>query len=209
MTKQYEQLSKWRERTIAAINHIMGTKCVICGYDKSYYSLAYHHIDPTTKEFNISEVRSYSYAWDKIEAELRKCVVVCTNCHGEIHHGLIEAPTVSSFNEEKARELYKPCKQCGKLIYHAFQVFCNKTCSGKYIHTQIDIRQIQKAAKSIWNNVDVVELLLRHNGNFWQASKEIGISDNGVRKRFKKITGCNNWTEYLNKQKENTYGRNC
>lgn len=203
MTKGYEQLSKWRERTIFAINHIMGTKCVICGYDNTYYSLHYHHIDPSTKKFNLSEVRSYSYAWSKIENELRKCTVVCANCHGEIHAGIIDAPTASSFNEEKAKELYKPCKQCGKLMSHIFHNFCSKTCSGKYIHTQMDIKQRQKQAKSIWAVVDVVALLNKHSGNFWQAGEEIGLSDNGVRNRFKKITGCNTWNDYLLKEKNN------
>ena len=32
------------------------------------------------------------------------------------------------------------------------------------------------------------------------AAKEVGLSDNGVKKHFKRVTGCNNWKEYLSTQ---------
>jgi hypothetical protein len=66
----------------------MGGKCVKCGYDRCVWSLQFHHLDPTKKEFNISSVKIRS--WDKIKAELEKCVLICSNCHGEIHAGLLK-----------------------------------------------------------------------------------------------------------------------
>lgn len=61
-----------------------GGKCIKCGYDKYYGSLHFHHLDPIKKDFCISGVRSYTFN-DKIKKELDKCVLVCSNCHGEIH----------------------------------------------------------------------------------------------------------------------------
>ena len=33
--------------------------------------------------------------------ELKKCVLLCANCHREVHAGSRESPTVSSFDEAK------------------------------------------------------------------------------------------------------------
>jgi predicted HNH restriction endonuclease len=65
-----------------AIDH-MGGKCRICGYNTCPAALDFHHIEDMEKEFNISSTMS----WAKIEPELAKCVLVCANCHREIHAG--------------------------------------------------------------------------------------------------------------------------
>jgi len=62
-----------------------GGVCVICGYDKCLASLVFHHEDPLSKDFSISE---HMTSWDAIVLELDKCVLVCANCHGEIHDGM-------------------------------------------------------------------------------------------------------------------------
>lgn len=63
-----------------------GGKCQICGYNKCIRVLSFHHLYQKDKRFNISE---NSYAkWEIIQAELDKCILVCANCHGEIHDGL-------------------------------------------------------------------------------------------------------------------------
>ena len=63
-----------------------GGKCCYCGYDKYYGSLEFHHVDPTNKDFSISDGCCYNF--EKIKSELNKCILVCRNCHGEIHGGL-------------------------------------------------------------------------------------------------------------------------
>jgi len=60
-----------------------GGKCEICGYDKCIDALEFHHKDPKEKEFTLSKIMSY--AWSRIKKELDKCVLVCSNCHREIH----------------------------------------------------------------------------------------------------------------------------
>ena len=66
-----------------------GGKCQVCGYSRCLVALDFHHIDESTKLFGLSQ-RSLTNSWDKILLELKKCILVCANCHREIHAGLIE-----------------------------------------------------------------------------------------------------------------------
>lgn len=52
-----------------------------CGYSKCIEALEFHHLDPTEKEFEISDRRS----WEALTAELDKCILLCANCHREYH----------------------------------------------------------------------------------------------------------------------------
>jgi DNA-directed RNA polymerase subunit M/transcription elongation factor TFIIS len=60
--------------------------CYLCGYNKCHHSLHFHHIDPKTKLFNLGDqIRSVSY--EKIQQEINKCVLLCSNCHYEVESG--------------------------------------------------------------------------------------------------------------------------
>lgn len=61
-----------------------GGKCEICGYDKCKDALDFHHTDPSQKEFGIG-AKGYTRAWNKVKQELDKCILVCANCHRELH----------------------------------------------------------------------------------------------------------------------------
>jgi len=65
----------------------MGSACVGCGLREPVDALEFHHLDPKTKEFGIS-TEGIPRRWDKVEAELAKCVLLCANCHREIHAGV-------------------------------------------------------------------------------------------------------------------------
>lgn len=59
-----------------------GGKCQICGYNKSKRALSFHHISGK-KEFALSG--SHCKKWESIQEELDKCMLVCANCHMELH----------------------------------------------------------------------------------------------------------------------------
>ena len=59
-------------------------KCSICGYDKCKWAIEFHHKDESTKENELSNIKHYSE--EKITKELEKCIMVCSNCHREIHY---------------------------------------------------------------------------------------------------------------------------
>lgn len=67
-----EFLAKWRK------------PCQKCG-EQRLYLIQFHHIDPATKEFDIST----GFANRKVEIceeEVKKCVCLCSNCHDEFHY---------------------------------------------------------------------------------------------------------------------------
>lgn len=63
-------------------------KCAVCGYDKCFAALDFHHLDPAKKEKGISYMRNYSEA--KIKAEIDKCILLCANHHREFHCGVLD-----------------------------------------------------------------------------------------------------------------------
>ena len=65
------------------------TGCVVCGYSRSARSLSYHHVDPDNKKAGIAELIRVVSVPAALE-EIKKCVLLCRNCHGELHDGLIE-----------------------------------------------------------------------------------------------------------------------
>jgi 5-methylcytosine-specific restriction endonuclease McrA len=61
-----------------------GGKCERCGYDKYIGALEFHHLNPEEKDFSLSQLKTYSFNHVIVE-ELNKCILVCSNCHREIH----------------------------------------------------------------------------------------------------------------------------
>lgn len=73
-----------------------GGKCQICGYSRCLVALDFHHIDESTKVFDLSQ-RSLTRSWEKIQVELKKCALVCANCHREIHAGMVQLGDIIPF----------------------------------------------------------------------------------------------------------------
>jgi hypothetical protein len=67
-----------------------GGACALCGYDRCVVSLSFHHVDPATKHFPMTMSSGKSIA--AYRAEATKCVLLCSNCHGEVEAGLVASP---------------------------------------------------------------------------------------------------------------------
>ena len=79
-----------RRKTIRSkIVEYKGGKCLICGYNKCIESLDLHHRIAEDKEFGVS-AQGLTRAWSKVVAEADKCVLLCANCHREIHAGVTQ-----------------------------------------------------------------------------------------------------------------------
>lgn len=69
--------------------HADKMKCTVCGYNRCWAALDFHHNDSTQKEFNVSsfiDSRAFNKKNQKILlAELSKCLCLCATCHREFH----------------------------------------------------------------------------------------------------------------------------
>ena len=78
-----EAVTKKRRELIAKAVEYKGSKCSICNYNKCITALEFHHVDPSTKLFGISD--GCTRKWETMKTELDKCILVCANCHRELH----------------------------------------------------------------------------------------------------------------------------
>lgn len=155
----------------------MGGKCQCCGYNVCNDALAFHHIDPSRKELKFGAIRANPINWGKIVEELRKSILVCHNCHSEIHAGIRNIPDNRVLFDEKYadyRSLYKydQCPVCDskKSIR---QKFCSVKCSGK------------NKQKVNWSEIDLLDLLKKHSIS--ELEKILNVSDTAIYKRRNKI----------------------
>jgi hypothetical protein len=76
---------RWKNSKKRAVEY-KGGKCERCGYDKCIDALEFHHINPTEKDKNFGNIKLRK--WETQKKELDKCIMVCSNCHREIHSEL-------------------------------------------------------------------------------------------------------------------------
>lgn len=76
------KINRDKNKTLAL--QYKGGKCSLCGYNKCIKALEFHHLDPTKKEISLSA--SWGNNFEKIKLELDKCVLLCANCHREVHN---------------------------------------------------------------------------------------------------------------------------
>jgi len=79
------QKDKGLSRKITLIK-ARGGCCTLCKYNKNISALEFHHLDPSKKDFNLDSRRIANNSIEVINKELDKCILICSNCHREIHH---------------------------------------------------------------------------------------------------------------------------
>ena len=169
-----DSVIKYRQRVKQRCVESFGGKCGICGYSKCISALEFHHLDPTVKESQIS--LSNTRKWDRVVSELKKCVMVCSNCHREIHAGLVKvSKEIPRFNEDfsewdsfRKKPQNKACKICGNSYTGSNRYYCSKECKKK------EMTKRYPSAKTVLEEVKL-------NG-YSKTAKKYGVSDNAIRK---------------------------
>lgn len=121
----YQYVKDSRKRRKEDIVYVMGGCCQICGYDRAITALELHHLNPEEKEFGIGTILNKN--WELMDNEIQKCILVCANCHREIHEELITEELKSSYNADRAKEISnridllkhhqdRYCPICGAII---------------------------------------------------------------------------------------------
>ena len=83
--KMVDKVSATRRKNVSIIKEEAGRKCCMCGYNKCIAALEFHHIDANDKEGGIIGT---SASLCRQREEAKKCILVCANCHREIHSGM-------------------------------------------------------------------------------------------------------------------------
>lgn len=171
-------VTRHRQKRRQELIKIMGGKCAICGYDKNIAALELHHLDPNQKDYGLSSGNCKSIEQD-IE-EVKKCILVCANCHREIHSGEYQEQLKSSFQQDIAEEILqtyqknvrieKFCPLCGKKIQYSSN-HCN------------DCNNLLKRMKNLETRPSRQELKnLIRTLPFTQIGQKFGVTDNAIRK---------------------------
>ena len=180
-----QTVSDFIKRRRIDLIQVLGGKCCICGYDKCNAALEFHHVNPKTKLFGISQTGALTYSLSKQLAEVKKCVLVCANCHREIHYDGLAIPKEwkNFYNEVIADKLMNSlyrhedfkdlplnkCPVCGKIIRDG-ETYCSQEC----VHKAQRIVQERPDRNSLKEMIRTMP--------FTTIGSKYGVTDNAIRK---------------------------
>lgn len=77
-----------RKDNVIRLKTERGGQCIICHYNKCLSALEFHHIEQHTKEGMVSRLAISGGSYEQAKREADKCVLLCANCHREVHDGV-------------------------------------------------------------------------------------------------------------------------
>ena len=174
-----------RKRKEMAVG-LFGGKCQKCGYSRSLRALAFHHVNASEKELNLS--LAHTISWARYVKELNKCVLLCQNCHTEYHDGLWNIESIDRIvlgeavlqiiiptgRDERVRRCCntKKCMGCGK-SYETKGGTGRKFCS-----SECHKLSLRRAVRPSSNQLS--EEMKMHTWVY--LGRKYGVTDNAVKK---------------------------
>lgn len=167
-----EAVQKRRDKVKKMAVEYKGGKCQNpeCGYNKCIGALEFHHFDGK-KDFGLSD-KGYTRSWEVNRKELDKCVMLCANCHREVHAGFLDVFNLTSsthydVNDKKYKHV---CVDCGVDIDHK-AIRCSKCY-------KLTIRRVNRPP------LDQLQVDINLMG-YSATGRKYGVSDNAIRKWLK------------------------
>lgn len=173
----YQHVQNSRTLRKKEMVYVMGGQCQLCGYDKAIEALEFHHINPDEKELSFN--KAISVSWEKTDKELQKCILLCANCHREVHANFENFTNLeSSYNANRAKEV---SLRINRLKHHQDR-YC--PCCGKVISAKAKLcEECSKRERRIVERPSREELKsLIRTLPFVQIAKQFHVSDNAIRK---------------------------
>lgn len=166
-TTRSDDKLRWKKRKKMQAVEMLGGKCQVCGYCKCNDALDFHHLDSEEKEFNVAQALP-RWKWERIVEEVKKCILLCANCHRELHSKQI--------NDVDLKNLIKPwikiqCPVCKKEFdtRKEDQTYCSMQCLAF------------SKRKALRPSKDELKTLLETT-SYTKLGKMFGVSDVAVRK---------------------------
>lgn len=146
---EWAYIDEWAKKLKAA--NILGGKCTMCGEDHLHL-MNFHHVDKSTKEYKMPHV--LQLRWSLIEAELQKCILLCYNCHREVHANEEKADIAHFITRKHNKQLIldtinkHECEHCGYNKENQALEFHHIDSNTKIF----DISKMMQQSKRRWKN---------------------------------------------------------
>lgn len=179
----------------------LGGKCAHCGGVFPDVVYDFHHLNPEEKSYSLSSIQTNgAKAWLLYRDELKKCCLLCANCHRAYHMGLFELENKQYFNEN-----FYEWKLMNLPTIQTFEIDCSKDITKQLINLSLleekenlHICPICKKEKTPRAQM-CIECSLKHQRkcerpsremlkqlirtqSFLSIGKQFGVSDNAIRK---------------------------
>ena len=161
----------WRRRTKIKLVEYKGGKCELCGYSKCFAALEFHHKDPKVKDFTIG---GKSWSFERLKSEVDKCILVCSNCHQEIHSNLLDKNLDNNLIKIEEIKLKNEIEK-------------NENCLCGKEKTKSSEKCVECFRKEQYDKKPKLEVLLKdvEELGYCGTGRKYGVSDNAVRKWIK------------------------
>ena len=83
----YKSRRRWVIKEI--LINALGGKCQSCNESFNQCVYDFHHIDKETKKHSVAKLIANG-SFDEIDKELSKCILLCANCHREVHNDKVQ-----------------------------------------------------------------------------------------------------------------------
>ncbi len=154
MTKTTEENKRHRKENKNFIdNYKKAQGCVMCGKKTT---LTFHHNKKEKKSFNIATKTSYSRK--RLKEEIKKCVVLCKNCHEKVH-----------VNDHKLREWENVPSDISK--YQGFVYLITNTVNNKYYVGKKFFWSKNKVKKAKTKTKEEIDRLTKYSIELSKAKK--------------------------------------
>ena len=179
-SKNSEYVTNSIKRRRTNLKKVFHSKCCLCGFNAIPEALEFHHVNPAEKSFGISSSNAATKSLNSQLEEMKKCILVCANCHRGIHSGVLQVPEnyKDFYDSEVAQSLRdelerltthqdRYCIRCGKAVSSKAQ-YCPECASFMQ-------RKVERPSR------EQLKELIRHT-SFLQIGRQYGVADNTIRK---------------------------
>ena len=175
-----QTISDFRRRRKINLIKVCGDQCNICGYNKTVSALEFHHIIPQNKKYGVSSGTCHQLEDDLIE--IQKCILVCANCHREIHEGLYSEDFLLEkkiFKKEIAEQLIKERDDLKK-VTHYYCKTCGKEITRGANYCSNCVKETQRIVKNRPSRDELKHLI--RTIPFTKIGEMYNVTDNAIRK---------------------------
>jgi hypothetical protein len=171
-TYEYQKLRGLKRKI--QIVEMLGGKCENCGYNKNIAAFDFHHVNPKEKDYQLDMRKLSNTRFDKLLEEVKKCKLLCSNCHREFHSPDLELTL--------AKEMVKKIDESVINAKHIGRPKCTDCdCEINYTHTRCKDCNYKFRRKVDRPKLEVLLLEIKNKSQQWCADK-YGVSRSTIRR---------------------------